>query len=410
MTSHNSSFTLGEKYISASEVNIGPNSNGVRTIQNCGLGNQLGEQEFHLSNPDFISPEAIVKHTDELTKNTLEAFEHLRVTKEKNIPQHFPTVTIGGAAFASRRNLSVISAPAKAGKTALTGVIIAGAISKTGEIDGFPDLDVIPNPEGKAVIQLDTEQSEEDQQYNLNTILKRAGMNETPDYFRAYNIRQLGLNEYRKVTDKICDLCSDKFNGVHMIVIDGGADYVESVNDEASATNIIQYFTHLSIKHDCPVIMIIHQNPGSDKERGHIGSQAQRKCFGLVSIERDGDISTIKPKIMRKASLNDMPLIHFRYSKERGFHVPVEAPDRDADKAKAQRRKIEQIAEKVFSPPSAYRTNDAIRKIAQSENVSESTAKRYLRQLDVWECIVKGNDDHFRINSRGVKWGQVGSN
>ena len=194
------------------------------------------------------------------TEKVLEDYDLYRVTKEKNIPQPEPTITIAGAAFASPGNISGISAAAKAGKTALAGVILAGAISQTGEVEGFNDLAVIPNIEGRAVIHFDTEQSEADQQYFINTTLRRAKIEITPDYYRSYNIRQLNLENYQEVTDRVCELANERFKGIHLIVIDGGADYIASVNDEEAANKIIEYFIHLSIKYNCPVIVLIHLN------------------------------------------------------------------------------------------------------------------------------------------------------
>lgn len=336
------------------------------------------------------------------TMQMLDEFHHLRITKEKDIPQPDPTITIGGAAFASPGNISVISAMAKAGKTAFTGVLLAGAISDTGEIDGFPDVYVEPNLTKKAVIQFDTEQSEADHQYNVNTILKRAGLEETPSNFLAYNIRQLSISEYKKVTENICKVADELFKGVHLIVIDGGGDYIESVNDESSANLIIQFFTHLSIKHNCPVIIIVHQNPGSEKERGHFGSELQRKCFGLVGITRDRDISTLQPKIMRKAGFNDVPLISYMYSKEKGYHVPINAPDKEQVKSDKERLRHAEIAQSVFSSNNSYSYTQVVQMIMQATSKGERTAKTMVANMAGWGQIEKGVDNNYRLVQKGA--------
>ena len=45
----------------------------------------------------------------------------------------------------------------------------------------------------------------------------------------------LSLNEYRDFTSNVCELSCKEHNGIHLIVLDGGADYIKSVNDEAEA-------------------------------------------------------------------------------------------------------------------------------------------------------------------------------
>lgn len=327
---------------------------------------------------------------------SLKDFDHLRVTIEKDIPNPDPTITIGSGAIASPGNITILSAQAKAGKTALSGVFMAGAISKDGNIDGFSEIKVQPNPEGKAVIHMDTEQAEDDQQDFLKTILRRANITSTPDYFRSYNIRQLTLENYRATTDSICELCNQQYKGIHLIVIDGGADYIASVNDEIQANAIVQYFIHLSIKYACPVLVNVHLNPGSEKERGHFGSSAIRKCYGLITIEKDGDISCVKPKILRKAGNADVPLIYFAYSKEKGYHVQTNAPDKEAMRAEKNMEKTKEIAEAIFTPLVSFSHKEAVSKIMMATSQGESSAKTKLKNMVGWSFVDHGPDGNYR--------------
>jgi hypothetical protein len=122
---------------------------------------------------------------------------------------------------------------------------MAGAISKTGDIDGFPDVSVVPNTEGKAVIHFDTEQSEIDHQHNFKSILKRAGFDTTPDYFHSYNILSEESEEYKEITTAIAT-CVMKVWRDHLIVVDGIADYIDDVNEPKGAKQIVAYFRNLA--------------------------------------------------------------------------------------------------------------------------------------------------------------------
>lgn len=328
---------------------------------------------------------------------SLKDFDYLRITKEKDIPNPDPTIKIGGGAFASPGNISAISAAAKAGKTAFTGALIAGAISMDGNIDGFNDVEVMTNISGKAVIHFDTEQSEADQQYFVRTVMRRAQVESTPDYYRSYNIRKLELSEYKEKTSTICQLCSDEFNGVHLIIIDGGADYVLSVNDEEQTTIILDYFKHLSIHFNCPVILVVHLNPGSEKERGHLGSSLQRKCYALYTIKKEGEVSTAEPKFMRKAG-NDIPLIHFAFDKEKGYHIQIDAPNKADAKAKKESARFKELAANVFTIPNAFGHDEAVEKIMKDTQKQWSTAKTYLKNMTAWELVIKGDDGRYRLN------------
>lgn len=347
-----------------------------------------------------ISPAMITDEVGRLTSEAgLSKYAGYRVTAEKDIDQPDPIIKIGGASVASPGNLTAISAAAKAGKTATSAVLLAGAL-RMGEFwDGFgPDLEVKSNQDGHAVICFDTEQSEADQQYKVRTVLRRAGLEVTPDHYLEYNIRSLSITDYQKVTDEICQAAFKKFGGIHLIMIDGGADYILSVNDESAATLIVQYFIHLAIRFKCPVIVIVHQNPGSGKERGHFGSEIQRKCYGLLEITKSGDISTLSPKMMRKAGNGDVPNISFKYCKTVGYHIPVDLPDPEQIRAENERRRHEAIAKAVFKPGIALTYTEAVSAIMKETSKQERTAKSMIKNMIGWELVIKSEDGRHRGN------------
>src|SRR5699024_5942454 len=104
------------------------NDNGLNTLQPKDTKNQPPKQSLN----DFQQIGDKVLPPDKI-KTVLDEFEGIRITKEKDIPINDPVIRIGGKGIASKKNLTGISAAVKAGKTALTSVIIAGAISRTGE-------------------------------------------------------------------------------------------------------------------------------------------------------------------------------------------------------------------------------------------------------------------------------------
>lgn len=357
-----------------------------------------------------ISPAKILTHFDALVNpppvietgkaDPLVDYEHLRITAEKEYPNNEPLITWDGFGVASAGNLTGISAPSKAGKSAFAGVLLAGSISTNGIIDGFENINVEPNTEGKAVIHFDTEQSEIDQQYNVRTVLKRAGMDKTPEHFLSYNIRQLPLSDYKKVTDALCLAAAKKFFGIYAIVIDGFADYVMSVNDEETATEIIQYFTLLAIQYQCPVIGLLHTNPDGSKERGHLGSQLQRKCYALITISKsDDDISVAMPKFLRKGGNNDLQSIYYKYSHERGLHLQIDTPDNGAKRDAIIRQQHCTIAKEIFAPTVALKYSEAVEAIMQHTSKGERTAKTMISNMKGWGIIKLHDDKRFRINA-----------
>ncbi|HUZ58679.1 MAG TPA: AAA family ATPase [Hanamia sp.] len=353
--------------------------------------------------------EKVIYENIEQQKNLLD-FEKYRITKEKFVEDPLATITIGEAKVAAPGNITPITAEGKGGKTAFTGVCIAGAISEDGIIDGLTDVCVMPNPEGKAVIHFDTEQSEADQQYNLKTTLKRTGIESTPDYYHSYNIRTIPLKDYEDFVNSVCELCNQKYNGIHLIVIDGAADFITSVNDEAEANAIIFYFTTIAVKYNCPVLLVIHLNENAGKNndtmpRGHVGRQAVRKGYCQLNITKEGDISTLQVLRARKAGCNDAPLICYQYSKEKGYHISVDAEciaiEKQTEKDQANFRRIENLANEIFRAPNVWNHKESISRIMKETRKTESTAKRYLNNMLGWEMICKNVDGFYRIIMKG---------
>jgi hypothetical protein len=353
-------------------------------------------EEMHTWQPENQAEKILQKEV------SLDDYEDIRVTKEKDIPQHEPIIRMGGAPVASSGNVTAISAAAKAGKTSFIGVILAGAISTTGKYDGFTELEVMPNPEMRAVIHFDSEQAESDQQYLVNTVLRRASLKVTPDNFLSYNIRKLSLGDYQSVTAEVCRLAASKCGGVHLIVIDGGADYIPSVNDEASANRIIEFFTHLGIEHECPVIVIVHLNPAVNgaeaKERGHFGSQIQRKCYGLLTIKKKDDVSIVEAKIMRKAGVKEVPAIFFKYNKDKGYHTETDKTDGADAKAAKGMDQAKLLASKILPPPTALKNKDLVPAIMQATGKKERMAQSTIKDLVGWRIVDKGDDGYYRLN------------
>lgn len=330
----------------------------------------------------------------------LNKYDYLRITPDTNIPIPVPIITINGETISTEGNITTFSGASKSGKSALASWIIAGAISADGILnDPLPGLYVRPNKDGKAVIHFDTEQARHKHQGNVKTILHRANVIENPEYFRSYNIRQLEISEYAKITSDICEAGSKAYNGIHLIVIDGIADYISDVNDQEQSNSIVKYFEDIAMKYATPVIVIVHTNPNSEKERGHLGSQCQRKSESVLMIKQDGDVSYIEPKFLRMAGKGKISLMQFKYDDIKGYHVAFgirmgEALNKDAERLAA----LETMADNVFAPPAAYQYNEAIERIMKESKKKRGTAKEYFKEMKAHEMIVQGDDKNWKLN------------
>jgi len=320
-----------------------------------------------------------------------------RITDKTDIPYPLPILEINGDRVATPGALVTISGQPKSGKSALTGIVIAGAISKSGETDGLPGVEVLPNENGRAVIHVDTEQDLWTHQYNHKTILRRAKHDNCPDYFLSYNLRKLNIDEYQSKVSGICEAANSQFKGIHSIYIDGGADFIPDVNNVEQSSKIIHYFESLAIEYNTAVFVVVHTNPGSDKERGHFGSTCQRKSAGILSVKKEGDISYLDTKMMRFAG--ESPKIQFKYDKVKGYHVECnDIPDIQAQKAKTRLEEAKKVCVSIFGGQMSYPYGKSIDLIMKATKLAETSSKNIFKDMKAHEMIIQGEDNNWRIN------------
>lgn len=321
-------------------------------------------------------------------------YDPLRITESTIIQPPIPIIKIAGEIISTPEAVTVISGLPKCGKTALISIQIAGAIAE-GEYDGLDLLEVLPNSEKKAVIHCETEQAPWKQQANQNTILKRAGLSKCPDFFLSYNFRKLDIDEMESVFSNICEAAALSFGGIHSIFIDGLADFIKDPNDPVASFDIVKYFESIAQKYFCPVIVVLHTNPGSDKERGHLGSQVQRKAEGILSVKKEGNVSYLDPKLLRHAG-DDIPRIQFRYDYEKGYHTQCKVDSIQDKKAMEKLNKLKEVCIKVFSGQKAYKWGEAIDAIVKATALGRNSAINMFKEMKAHELVSQGLDNNWR--------------
>lgn len=210
-----------------------------------------------------------------------------------------PVIRIGEAVFAVNGDISFTSGLPKAGKSTITRFMIATALMPN--IPHEYDTISIRSEycQGRKVIYLDTEQNPADTQKMISSILDIAGLAEQPENFIALNLREYSHAENMDYLKSLFH----HYNDAYLWIIDGVTDFLQSANDETGGNEIIRYLMKMSSVNDTCIVCLIHENSGngSGKMRGHIGSEAARKCQGAISVsyEEDKKVHSIKSTYFR---------------------------------------------------------------------------------------------------------------
>jgi hypothetical protein len=243
------------------------------------------------------------------------AFDPMRVP-----PPLRPIFTLGGVVICTPGNLTAITAQAKVGKSALVSALTAAAMTPADAqadcltAEGF-------NTDGKALLYVDTEQAPDDFWHAVNRAKRRACVDAMPDWLQAYTIADLPAQVGRKALAIAMADAAEAHGGIHAVIIDGVADIVLDVNDAEECNGIVAELHGQAIRYDCAIICVIHKNPGSDKTRGHLGSQIERKAETNLTLEKDEEVTVVWSAKQRRAPIDKRTGPRFRWDNELKMHV-----------------------------------------------------------------------------------------
>jgi hypothetical protein len=309
-----------ERVYSPSEVYVMLECNGdwseaAKNLRNAGYANAPGKRK-DIQDTEFIQ-RPIGKIDDEL--------DSVRITSATKVPPIYQILSINDCLVGSRGNVVGISGPVKVGKSAIINLLISKSLNH--ESDGFSPVVVRPNRGGDPVIHIDTEQSLAKHKENIDKwILPRTGFKETPPYFYSYNFRPFTVRQAREALARLMDRLYQQHKAIHMVMIDGISEFVRSPNDEEGSLTIMKLLMELSAKYNTLIVVVLHTNPTKDdskKERGHLGSELQRKAESVLTVDSDdfdARTSILSARWLRNDHPKNMGNIKFRYDSETSRH------------------------------------------------------------------------------------------
>lgn len=218
----------------------------------------------------------------DLTDNILSLAEYYPETKM--------ILTFKGVGFGAIGGIQFITGHQKNGKTFLMAQLMAAILNGSCErakqfIPGLQFNEELrgeyPNP---SVLYVDTEQEKE----NTAKVAKRVHwlcgwpLDVPNDRFNVVWLRAEDSNEGRWTKVKAA---IDKYQPL-AVFVDGIRDVLGDFNDlKESASLIDQCMTITTYKH-CTFWSVLHENPGSDKMRGHLGTEAANKASDVIRVTK----------------------------------------------------------------------------------------------------------------------------
>ena len=277
---------------------------------------------------DFFAAGGLASELDEIAnqpetkpKTLLDRINERIFDPGRRPPQPVPRYHVNDIPICTPGNISCITAGVKSGKSAVVGAMIASTIAGFGcDCLGFTS----ENPNGWAVLHIDTEQSLFDHWALLDRAMKRAETTVRPDWLLSYCLTGFNIPDLRASLPLLMKEAHRRFLGIHSVIIDGGADMVSDVNDTSESGLFVAELQSRAIEHDTTVTCVIHFNPNSDKVRGHLGSQLERKAETNLRLDKDGDLISLWSDKNRRAPIPRERGPMFIWDNDVGMHVTTE--------------------------------------------------------------------------------------
>lgn len=249
---------------------------------------------------------------------------------------------LAGVEVAHSGNIVTIAAAVKSGKSSVISAMIASMMGATGrDYLAFHGS----NPEGKAVLHYDTEQSRGDHYHMNMRALRRADLDTQPSWFSSYSLTLLDPAERRAAIGAMARKAAAN-GGLHSLFIDGVADLVFDVNDLAEACGLVAELHQLATETGCVIVTALHHNPGGEKTRGHLGSQIERKSESVLVLRKDGETISISCKPARRQEVSDDKAPRFSWDTQAAMHLLTQSTATTANDRK--RMELGTLADEVF--------------------------------------------------------------
>jgi len=229
--------------------------------------------------------------------------------------------TINDNLILSRGNFMLLTGLPKVGKSLITSIIIASALSN----NEYFKLKV-NRPLDKNIIALfDTEMGYNDLYNSINNsfniIINETGISLNKIY---YNLKSF-LNVFSMREDdpspilEMIEIYLENNKKTGLIIIDGLLDCVYNYNDEKEAKLLINFLKRITKKFDIGIICIIHTGKTTGSTIGHVGAFADRYCQSNLEIIKENNTVVLKPKFLR--SSRDFDPIAFERIENKIFEV-----------------------------------------------------------------------------------------
>ncbi|MFT5725354.1 MAG: hypothetical protein ACI9JN_002479 [Bacteroidia bacterium] len=352
-----------------------------------------------------IQPEDILVEAEKLTNSkdelvgssnlrlVLETRKKLKEKKATEIKFSKPVLKHGENAVIFPHTINVIQGQAGVHKSRLAENICSAFLKLNGNQNNLLGFTRTNFEADHTVVYVDTERNLSEQlPYALQSIQMKAGYNRAdhPSNFEYISLLQIGrkgryetLNEYLKHLKK-------KTDNPLFIVLDVSTDCIEDFNKTDKSMELIDLMNVAINDLNVIFLCLIHENPKSDKARGHFGTELMNKASTVmqVAFEKDAnqnDSNIIRVKYLKCRSTARHTPFYITYSNaEKGLVLAEESQIKgvmNSRKRKATNVEAVELITMYLGDGSTMTRNELLGKLCDDFNASQRTIETRIKDI-----------------------------
>jgi hypothetical protein len=208
-----------------------------------------------------------------------------------------------------------------------------------------------------------------------------------PNNLSTYGLRKSSPSERLKLVEHAIENTPK----LGFVVIDGIRDLITSINDEAESTNMASKLLEWTERYNIHIVVILHENPGSDKARGHIGTELTNKAETVITVQidkYDDDVSIVSAGFCRNKSFKPFA---FKITDDglpkiiEDYDIEMKAKKKGFDVLNLSSKDKFQVLEKVFENGERFQHSELVNQIRivldKNFNGSKGKGENKIKQL-----------------------------
>jgi hypothetical protein len=242
------------------------------------------------------------KEYSETLKKILSTAERLKQTKETDIKFDDAIILQGSNKAIFPRSINLIQGQSGVHKSRLVENICSAVLKRENcatELLGFSLSSAAPE---YALVYIDTERNLSAQfPYALQTIQLNAGYSKVdhPSNFYYTSLVEVQRGERFHVLNEFLELVKEKTKKPLFVVLDVSTDCLEDFNKPDKSLQLIDLMNISVNLYDAVFLCVIHENPGSDKARGHFGTELLNKATNAFQVSFEKNAENKKTDIVK---------------------------------------------------------------------------------------------------------------